>query len=354
MTATAVGNLLGTNPDPVGCLATRHWTFTHVDSGGEKLMQDEDPDEELRVPAREVRAALSLVDSLLVALKDDGGLADGLASTLLLLPVASRLPEVGLIRDGESLRLHLLRLAERLSAHVPGARRGGRSLRIETRKFGGLEVRRPSRYSALYDDDRDLIDAFVWWDDIMVTDVEAYCKVLDEATDEKPLQKHFANNPLLLIQHLRGGHGRWVLSQKRLGSEYVPDFVVGEKSSSGFEWQFVELQSPRARLFVPSSGRYSPQFDEGIKQIQEWRRWLDDNRQYARNPKSRNGLGLTDVSGRDPGLLLIGREVDLDENDRQRRRQLDRDLNIRIHTYDWLIREAETRICELAAKQRSD
>jgi Domain of unknown function (DUF4263) len=317
-------------------------------------MPDQDPDEELRLPAREVRAALSLVDSLLAALKDDRGLADELASTLLPLPAASRLPEVGLIRDGESLRLHLLRLAERLSAHVPGARRGGRSLRIETRKLGGLEVSRPSRYSALYGYDRDLIDAFVWWDDITAADVEVYRKVLDEAADEKPLQKHLANNPLLLIQHLRGGHGRWVLSQKRLGSEYVPDFVIGAESSSGFEWQFVELQSPRARLFVPSSGRYSRQFDEGIKQIQEWRRWLDDNRQYARNPRSQNGLGLTDVSGRDPGVLLIGREVDLDKNDRQRRRQLDLDLNIRIHTYDWLIREAEARVRELAPKQRSD
>lgn len=196
--------------------------------------------------------------------------------------------------------------------------------------------------------DGDLADAFVCWDDIRADDLVVYRQVLDAAEDEKPLQRHLASNPLLLVQSLRGGHGRWVWSQKRLGSEYVTDFVIGEKSSGGFEWQFVELQSPRARLFVPSSGRLSPQFDEGIRQIQEWRRWLDDNRDYACRPRSHNGLGLTDVSGSDPGLLLIGREADLDEDDRQRRRQFDQDLNIRIRTYDWPIREAETRLGNLA------
>ena len=190
-------------------------------------------------------------------------------------------------------------------------------------------------------EDGELASAFVWWDDIQASDLVVYRQVLDAADDEKPLQRHLASKPLLLVQSLRGGQGRWVLSQKRLGSEYVTDFVIGEKSSGGFEWQFVELQSPRARLFVPSSDRLSPQFDEGIRQIQEWRRWLDDNRDYARRSRSRNGLGLRDASGRDPGLLLIGREADLDDNDRQRRRQFDQDLNIRIHTYDWLGRGTE-------------
>src|SRR3954452_24314875 len=101
-------------------------------------------------------------------------------------------------------------------------------------------------------------------------------------------------------------------------------------SSSGYEWQVVELQSPRARLFVPSSGRQSEQLDEGLRQIAEWRRWLADNRDYARRPRARNGLGLVDASDRDPGLLIIGREADLTELDRERRRQLDGQLNVRI------------------------
>ncbi len=142
-----------------------------------------------------------------------------------------------------------------------------------------------------------------------------------------------------------------MLPQKRLGAEYVPDFVFAERSSSGFEWQFIELQGPDARLFAWSSGRQSEQLDEGLRQISEWRRWLADNRDYARRPRSSNGLGLTDVSAEDPGVLLIGREADLTDDDRHRRRQLDGTYNVRIHTYDWLARSAETRLADLATRR---
>lgn len=54
-----------------------------------------------------------------------------------------------------------------------------------------------------------------------------------------------------------------------------------------------------------------------------------------------------DASGSDPGLLLIGRAADLSDEDVQRRRQLDQQYNIRIHTYDWLVRKAQSRLAAL-------
>jgi antiviral defense system Shedu protein SduA len=309
----------------------------------------EDPDEGIVIPAREVRAALGIVEGILAALSTTDGLASALAENLPPLSASARLPEVGQVHDADSLELHLLRTAARLAPYVPGAA----GMNLVTSASRGAEDampwRRATRALALEGDD--LAAAAVWWNDVSALEVATHLEVLDRAPDERPLQRYLANNPLLLVQHLGGGHGRWVLSQKRLGSEYVPDFVIGERSSIGFEWYFVELQSPRARLFVPSSGRLSQQFDEGIRQIQEWRRWLEDNRDYARRPRSRNGLGLTDVSARDPGLLIIGREADLGDADRQRRRQLGQDLNILIHTYDWIARQAGARVQALTRNQ---
>ena len=304
-------------------------------------MLDQDPDEMLLVPARELGASLTFHQYLLAALNNAPELAAALAAAMPPQEREQQLPEVGPVEDGSSLRLHLLRLAERLRPHVPGSS-AGVGIPPVVRAVGDLKIRTPSRADALCDEP--LADAFVWWDDIEQSDIDKYVIALNAASDERPLQRHLANNPLLLVQHLHGGHGRWVLSQKRLGSEYVTDFVIGAGSSSGVEWQFVELQSPLARLFVPSSGRHSEQLDEGIKQILEWRRWLDENRDYARRSRARQGLGLTDVSGRDPGLLLVGREAALNDNDRQRRRQLDQELNIRVHTYDWLVREPAARV----------
>jgi hypothetical protein len=35
------------------------------------------------------------------------------------------------------------------------------------------------------------------------------------------MQSYLSAHPELLIQHLGGGHGRWVIPQKRLGAEYL-------------------------------------------------------------------------------------------------------------------------------------
>jgi hypothetical protein len=84
------------------------------------------------------------------------------------------------------------------------------------------------------------------------------------------LQRHLATNPLLLVQHLGGGGGRWMLSQKRLGSEYVPDFVIGERSSGGFGGSSSSYRalrrgcSYRAQVgLAPNSTRASVRFRSG-------------------------------------------------------------------------------------------
>ncbi len=307
-----------------------------------------DLDRSVPVPVREIAAALGLARALARVADDSPAGVVALASALDD-QVARLLPEVGPVDDAESFRLFVHRLHDRLAALAPEVGSALPPPPVTVPEDGPLPVRRASRSAAVVGDG--LADAFVWWDDITANDIARYREVLDAGTDEGPLQRHLALNPLLVVQHLGGGHGRWVLPQKRLGAEYVPDFVVGERSSSGYEWQFVELQSPSARLFVSSSGRQSAQLDEGLRQISEWRRWLADNRDYARRPRSSNGLGLTDVSADDPGVLLIGREADLTDEDRQRRRQLAATYKVRIHTYDWLVRSAEARCTDLSSRR---
>src|SRR6266851_10069983 len=88
-----------------------------------------------------------------------------------------------------------------------------------------------------------LKDFFVWWDEIHQDDVVRLREALDSASREEDIQQFLQDNPKFLIQHLGGGHGRWVIPKKRLG-EYVTDFMIGDKHSFGHEWQAVELESP--------------------------------------------------------------------------------------------------------------
>ncbi len=47
---------------------------------------------------------------------------------------------------------------------------------------------------------------------------------LQTATTERAVQSVIEENPVLLARALGGGHGRWVIPQRRLGAEHLTDF----------------------------------------------------------------------------------------------------------------------------------
>jgi len=198
-----------------------------------------------------------------------------------------------------------------------------------------------------------LKDFFVWWDDISAADVKAFEKRLRTARTEHDLQSFLESNPKLLIQHVRGSHARYVIPQKRLGAEYVTDFMIGGKHSGGFEWQAVELESSKAPMFNKSGypGKY---LMHAIFQILDWRAWLQRNQNYAARLLAEGGLGLTDIVARVPGLILIGRRGEIDPSTNERRRQLVNELAIEIHSYDFLLEWAKGRIHAKATSQGTD
>jgi hypothetical protein len=72
------------------------------------------------------------------------------------------------------------------------------------------------------------------------------------------------------------------------------------------------------------------------------------NLDYACRLPLQKGLGLVDIDGTVPGLILIGRRKDVSESTNHLRHQLCHDLKIEIHTYDMLLDWAKSRVvwCE--------
>jgi len=191
-------------------------------------------------------------------------------------------------------------------------------------------------------EDDPLRDFFMFWDEIDRIHLSAFNNWLKNAKNERDWQKFFEGIPILLLQHMSGGHGRWVIPQKALGSEYRTDFVIGERDSDGFHWQVVELESQKSKCFT-KNGDYTKELTHAVKQIEDWRSWIRDNIQYARNDRNKNGLGLTDIVPDLPGLIIIGRRNDLHEKNKYKRRDYGNRMNIKIHTYDWLYERAKER-----------
>jgi hypothetical protein len=127
-----------------------------------------------------------------------------------------------------------------------------------------------------------------------------------------------------------------VIPQKSLGGQHIPDFLIGQLSSDGFGWILVELESPTALMFR-KDGDPSAALVHALRQITDWRAWLERNRDFATRARTDAGLGLTDISPNSHGLI-IGRERDLNPADQPRRWRLAYDNRIEIRSYDYLLR----------------
>lgn len=195
-----------------------------------------------------------------------------------------------------------------------------------------------------------LKEFFTWWNHITESDYAALEGALDGAKREEDIQQFLQEHPACLIQHLGGGHGRWVIPKQRLGSEHVTDFMIAERHSFGFEWQAVELESPLRPMFN-KNGDPSQYLSHAIRQLTDWRAWLKANQAYAARPRSEGGLGLTDIDANARGLILIGRRGTIDAGTTARRRQMVQDLNIDIHSYDYLLASMQGRLGSYTASR---
>ncbi len=191
-------------------------------------------------------------------------------------------------------------------------------------------------------EDDPLQDFHVFENEIRSHTLAAFLQCLDNGASEREAQRFLEENPEVLAQHLGGGHGRWVIPHQRLGSELITDFVIGERNSGGTFWHAVELESPKARMFS-RNGDPSAKLNHAIRQITDWRAWLDRNQNYAARPRSESGLGLTDIHSQVHGIIIIGRRDSIEPGTNDRRRQLCADSNIQIMSYDRLIEWAQTR-----------
>ena len=177
---------------------------------------------------------------------------------------------------------------------------------------------------------------FVQWDQINGEETASFVNLLNSNCDEPSIHEFLKENPKFLVQTLGGGHGRYTVSKKRLGSEYVTDFVIADENSMGVHWYAVELESPRAKPHR-KDGLQTQELTHALGQIRDWRRWLKNNLDYARRSREQDGLGLIGIDPNVTGLIIIGRRNNYHERYNEFRREMIDDSRIVIHSYDWLI-----------------
>ncbi len=163
--------------------------------------------------------------------------------------------------------------------------------------------------------------------------VQQFERILDTAQKEEDVQKFLKDNPYILAEQLP--HCHHVIPKFRFGGQYVSDFLLPEMTSGGTFWVLVELEPPNATL-VTASGQLADRVRVGVQQVKDWRDWLLNNRDMATRPRSKNGLGLSDIQGV-WGWVVVGRRAAVTPRFNQLRSQIRNDSQIHIKTYDRLL-----------------
>jgi hypothetical protein len=163
-----------------------------------------------------------------------------------------------------------------------------------------------------------------------VLNVADLSATLDQAIDERPLQAYLASTPSFLRQLVPSCSDFWCFDRPSFGGELIPDFLLCYRNSRGFNWAYVELESP-ATPPLAKSGRPSAKLNEALAQISDWRTWLRENISYARDH-----LNLKQIDAEAPAIVIIGRRANLDSKHALKYRALSSEKTS-VLTYDRLI-----------------
>ena len=191
--------------------------------------------------------------------------------------------------------------------------------------------------------DEELAEFTVDWDTITQEQVDALRDTVDSAHREEDVQEFLTAHPQFLIQHISGGHGRFVLPKPSLGGVWIPDYLLVHEDSEGVHWHGLELESPKGRLCT-NQGQPTADLTHAVQQITDWRAWIRNNIAMARQPKRSGGSGLIGIDAEFPSTVLMGRRQSYPPRFNDYRKEMANHNRIEIHSYDWLIDEAQHRV----------
>lgn len=124
------------------------------------------------------------------------------------------------------------------------------------------------------------------------------------------------------------------ISKLRLGADYVIDFAVPKEGySNGLTWELIEIETPHIPPYT-LDGIPSARLSRAIQQIQDWKRWMSENRREAEKLFPGYGVRTT----RNPNFkftVIIGNRAN-SARWLEKRNQYAKDIKIGIRSFSYL------------------
>lgn len=184
-------------------------------------------------------------------------------------------------------------------------------------------------------------DRFVqWYIHRDPTEIEDFRRVIDGARDERPIQDFLEKRPHILALAFPV-HCCWIFPRPRLGGgKYIPDFLLCDLCSLGYQWALIELESPTAEA-TNKGGSVSGACHHALEQIRDYRRWLRDNALFEK------GQGFEGLNADCSAWITIGRR-NRERTDIEQQRLADYGRErIEVASYDRLLVEAREHLLHI-------
>lgn len=114
--------------------------------------------------------------------------------------------------------------------------------------------------------------------------IDGYEKIVHmSSSNERDTQQYIRNKGAyfiilsLLSYYQFGHHEAYIFPEFHLGNDYIPDYLLVGKSSGGYEFVFVELESPHGSIKIEKDRYLGNVPRKGLNQIDDWKRWLESN-----------------------------------------------------------------------------
>ena len=155
---------------------------------------------------------------------------------------------------------------------------------------------------------------------------------------------YFLIGAILKSSYFFGHHAAYAFKEFELPPNFIADYLLVGKSSGGYQFVFVELESPTGPI-INADGTFGIAIRNGLKQIEDWDHWVDGNfshlrlmfQKYLGTEKSLPDEFITLDKTRIHYPIVAGRRKDFKEKTYRLQRKMKRERNITLLHYDNLI-----------------
>lgn len=110
--------------------------------------------------------------------------------------------------------------------------------------------------------------------------------IISNAKNEVDVQRYIKSNkkwfiPGSIFLDYNFGHKEtYLFPEQKLGNDYVADYMLIGKESGGYSLILVEFETPNTEYLISTANMESESVRRGLTQLQDWKRWIDSNREY--------------------------------------------------------------------------